>query len=91
MSSLGQTPDPWYPLTAAPLIDLDALPGPLGVDAVLPACCACPREQIELRASMTRPPYGGGSPVRIPMGTASSICRAVDWPWAQAAAAVMAG
>ncbi len=53
MSSLGQTPHSWYPHTTGLLIDLDALPGPRGVDAVLARMLRMPvDEEIELRASV---------------------------------------
>jgi hypothetical protein len=53
MSSLGQIPHLWYPLTTGLQIDLDALPGPRGVDAVLARMLRLlVEEEIELRASV---------------------------------------
>lgn len=51
-SALGRTPHAWYELTDGPVIDLDALPGPRGIDAVLGRALRLRRgEVVELQAS----------------------------------------
>ncbi len=52
MSALGSTPHSWYALTAGAVIDLDAVPGPQGIDAALGRILRLRAgEQLELRAS----------------------------------------
>lgn len=52
MSALGSTPHTWYDLTAGPVIDLDAVPGPRGVDAAAGRILRLRAgEHVELRAS----------------------------------------
>jgi len=52
MSALGSTPHSWYALTAGPVIDLDTIPGPQGIDAALGRMLRLRAgEQLELRAS----------------------------------------
>ena len=52
MSALGSIPHSWYSLTAGAVIDLDAAPGPQGVDAALGRMLRLRvGEQLELRAS----------------------------------------
>jgi uncharacterized protein (DUF2249 family) len=52
-TSLGGHPHEWYALTQGPVIDLDALPGGPGFDAVLERLVRMkPGETVELRAGM---------------------------------------
>jgi uncharacterized protein (DUF2249 family) len=52
-TSLGGHPHDWYALTQGPVIDLDALPGGPGFDAVLERLVRMkPGETVELRAGM---------------------------------------
>jgi len=52
MSALGSTPHSWYALTSGAVIDLDAVPGPQGIDATLGRLLRLRAgEQLELRAS----------------------------------------
>jgi uncharacterized protein (DUF2249 family) len=51
-SALGSTPHTWYEFTNGPLVDLDNLPGPQGVDAVLSRMLRLrPGEEVDLQAS----------------------------------------
>jgi uncharacterized protein (DUF2249 family) len=51
-ASLGSRPHEWYPLTQAPVIDMDRLPGALGADAVLERLQGLNRgEQVEIQSS----------------------------------------
>jgi uncharacterized protein (DUF2249 family)/ElaB/YqjD/DUF883 family membrane-anchored ribosome-binding protein len=51
-SALGRTSHTWYEFTDGPIIDLDNLPGPQGVDAVLGRLLRLRvDEQVDLRAS----------------------------------------
>jgi uncharacterized protein (DUF2249 family) len=52
-TSLGSRPHEWYSLTQGPVIDLDALPGGRGFDAVLDRLLRMkPGERVELRAGI---------------------------------------
>ena len=52
-TSLGSRPHEWYSLTQGPVIDLDALPGETGFDAVLDRLLRMkPGESVELRAGI---------------------------------------
>ncbi len=52
MAVMGSQPHEWYDLTEGPVIDLDALPGPQGIDAALGRLLRLGRgEQVEVRAS----------------------------------------
>lgn len=52
MSALGRVPHGWYALTAGPVIDLDSVPGPRGVDAAVGRILRMRAgEQLELQAS----------------------------------------
>jgi uncharacterized protein (DUF2249 family) len=52
-ASLGGHPHEWYALTQGPVIDLDALPGGPGLDAVLDRIVRMkPGETVELRAGI---------------------------------------
>lgn len=51
-AALGRTPHTWYGLTKGPLIDMDTLPGPRGVDAVMSRIMRLRSgEQLDLVAS----------------------------------------
>lgn len=50
--SLGSQPHEWYDLTEGPVIELDALPGALGIDATLGRLLRLsPAERVEVRSS----------------------------------------
>jgi uncharacterized protein (DUF2249 family) len=52
-TSLGSRPHEWYSLTQGPVIDLDALPGGPGFDAVLDRLLRMkPGQSLELRAGI---------------------------------------
>ena len=52
-TSMGRRPHEWYSLTQGPVIDLDALPGIAGFDAVLERLVRMkPGEQVELRGGI---------------------------------------
>lgn len=52
MSALGRIPHGWYALIAGPVIDLDSVPGPHGVDAAVGRILRMRAgEQLELQAS----------------------------------------
>ena len=51
-ASLGSQPHEWYDLTEGPVIDLDTLPGALGIDAARGRLLRLgPAEQVEVRSS----------------------------------------
>lgn len=51
-TGLNSQPHEWYEITAGPVIDLDALPGPRGIDAALGRLLQLDRgESVELRCS----------------------------------------
>jgi len=59
-ASLGSRPHSWYALTEGAVIDLDKLPGPLGVDATLGRLLRLREgEQVELWASTDPGPVWG--------------------------------
>jgi len=59
-ASLGSRPHSWFALTEGPVINLDDLPGPLGVDATLGRLLRLKDgEQVELRASTDPGPVWG--------------------------------